>query len=145
MPGPSSCLSSRNISLSTLTAQPSAICSTGPSPFTRFRRHMVTGMSPLVRNLDVNPPPRMYSLPAGCHVVAFRQASTSFCVSSQNGFIAGTPSYSAAPVASRVEEPEFIRCIIPFAALPSRRFPVTRSTASGLQYVRISENSCPFR
>ena len=31
------------------TVQPSAICSAGPSPFTRLRRHIVTGIPPRVR------------------------------------------------------------------------------------------------
>ena len=47
------------------------------------------------------------------------------------------PSF-AAPVQSRAVAPEFIRCIIPFAALPVSSFPVTRLTASGDQYVRTS-------
>ena len=45
-----------------------------------------------------------------------------------------------APVASRVVAPELMRWMNPFAAPPSGFLPVTRSTASGLQYVRTSLN-----
>ena len=49
------------------------------------------------------------------------------------------PSASfACPLASRHAAPELIRWINPFEATPSGLCPVTRSHASGLQYVRTS-------
>ena len=56
----------------------------------------------------------------------------------------GSPAaFVLAPVASRVVAPELIKWIIPPAARPVNSLPVTRFTASGLQYVRTSENICP--
>ena len=91
-------------------------------------------MSPRVKNFDEKPPPRMYSRPAGCQVVASRHRSASCSVISQKGFITGLPSASdIAPEASSVLLPELIRWMMPFAALPVSFLPVARSTASGLQ------------
>ena len=41
-----------------------------------------------------------------------------------------------------LDEPEFIKCIIPFSARPLGETPVTLLSASGLQYVLTSENTC---
>ena len=104
---------------------------------------MVIGISPRVRKCDENPPPRIYSRPAGYHVVAWRHASASLSDISQNGFIAGLPAASdCCPVASSVQEPELMRWMMPPAARPVSRRPVTRSTASGDQNVRTSAKSC---
>ena len=46
------------VSFASSTVHPSAICSTGPSPATMFRRDMVTGMPPRVSNSVEKPPPR---------------------------------------------------------------------------------------
>jgi len=51
---------------------PSAICITGPNPFTRFIRDMVKGILPTVRKPDENPPPRNESNLAGYHNVFFK-------------------------------------------------------------------------
>src|ERR1700690_1978495 len=101
-------------------------------------RLIVTGIPPREMNFDENPPPRKYSVEAGYQVVALRQASTSRFSISQNGFIAGWPAISIWPVASSDAAPLLIRWITPPAAAPSRVTPVTRLTASGLQYVRTS-------
>src|ERR1039457_5165682 len=74
------------------TVQPSAICSAGPSPLTRFNRHIVTGIPPLVRKREDQPPPGKYSVMDGCHVTASRHFCASSLVISQNGFITGWPS-----------------------------------------------------
>jgi hypothetical protein len=56
--------------------------------------------------------------------------------------MAGLPSFVCSPAASRQVAPELIRWMIPFAASPARSLPVTRLTASGLQYVRTSLKIC---
>src|SRR5208282_3664414 len=107
--------------------------STGPRPAIKLMRDMVTGISPLVKNCEENPPPRKYSTIAGHHLVARRQRSTSSGEISQKGFMVGLPSFVISPVASKVAAPELIRCKMPWLALPRRDFPVTCFTASGLQ------------
>ena len=77
-------------------------------------------------------------------MVAARQASASFSVISQHGFMQCSPvALVLSPVASSVVAPEFIKCIMPPEANPVSSLPVTRFTASGLQYVRTSLNICP--
>ena len=44
-----------------LAVQPSAICSTGPTPSAMLTRSIVTGISAVQRKWLENPPPRKYS------------------------------------------------------------------------------------
>ena len=60
----------------------------------------------------------------------------------ENGLITGSPSRVCRPVPSSVAGPELIMCRTPPAAWPSSSWPVTRFTASGLQYVRTSAKIC---
>ncbi len=120
--------------------QPSASCSTGPSPFTRFTLDIVSGITPFVLNWDENPPPLKYPVFAGSQKVAFRHSKASFDVISQKGFIHDSPFRVSLPEKSRAEAPELIRWMIPFRARPEGLMPVTRFMAAGLQYVRMSEN-----
>ena len=63
----------------------------------------------------------------------------SLSVISQKGFMTCSPfSFVAAPEPSSAVAPELMRWMKPFAATPSGLWPVTRSQASGLQYVRTS-------
>ena len=75
--------------------------------------------------------------------MAFRQLSTSASVRFHGSFITGLPSASVdCPVPSSVVAPELMRWMMPPAARPVSSLPVTRFTASGLQYVRTSLKIC---
>src|SRR5690242_1674916 len=78
----------------------------------------------------------------GCHVVASRHFLISTALIFQNGFIAGLPPMDCCPVPSNAAGPELIKCRKPFVAAPDSLCPVTRLTASGLQYVRTSAKTC---
>ena len=97
---------------------PSAICRTGPSPFTRFRRNMVIGIPPRVLKRVDQPPPRKYSVIPACQVVASIQRWASSSVTSHHGFITGSPSLFCCPVPSSAAGPELMRCKKPSAESP---------------------------
>ena len=94
----------------------------------------MTGMLPAVVKCVEKPPPGKYSRVAAWKVEAFRSASMSASVISHQCLMMGLPSASfSSPVALRVVAPELRRSMKPFSARPSSLYPVTRSTASGLQ------------
>src|SRR6266480_4775838 len=71
------------------TVKPSAICRTGPSPLTTFKRHIVTGIPPrVVKSVD-QPPPGKYPRSEGHQRVASRHRPASSGVISQYGRSAG--------------------------------------------------------
>ena len=101
--------------------------------------------SPIVSNSLEYPPPRKYPTFAGQKCVASRHAPASSGVISQYGFMTGFPPRLCLPVPSIVVDPELMRWMKPPPASPVTLFPVTRFTASGLQYVRTSEKIAPCR
>src|SRR5215475_12508765 len=89
------------------SVQPSAICSTGPTPFTKLSLDMVTGISAFVIKREEKPPPRKYPKSAAFQVVASIQVFQSTSLTSQNGFITLLPSLSfISPEASTQAAPE---------------------------------------
>ena len=96
-------------------------------------RIIVSGMPFGVRNELEKPPPRKYSTPAGTHSVALSVASMSFCVTSHQFLNTGLPFSFIEPAASRQQEPELRRWMMPCFASFGRPLPVARFTAASDQ------------